>query len=123
MRQRSFAWRTRVFRGVSGGGFDSQYCTGAGAPTDHSASSQHSVCISMTSPSNSANISGTVVLQAAATATAGATVSSVQFLLDGQPIGSPVTSEPYTYSWTIGSTPLGAHTLSARVTASDGTMA
>jgi hypothetical protein len=44
-------------------------------------------------------------------------------VLDGVPIGSPVTSAPYTYNWTVGNTSLGNHTLSARVTDSSGTMA
>ncbi len=49
-------------------------------------------------------------------------MSSVQFLLDGEPIGSPVTSAPYTYNWTVGNTALGNHILSARVTDSNGIM-
>jgi len=44
----------------------------------------------------------------------------VQFLLDGQPIGSPVTSPPYTFKWTIGSTPPGSHYLSAQATDGNG---
>jgi hypothetical protein len=78
--------------------------------------------VDLTAPASGANVSGTVVLQASASATAPATVSSVQFLLDGQPLGAPVTSAPYTFSWTVGSTPLGSHSLSARVTDSAGTL-
>ena len=76
--------------------------------------------VTMTSPANGAAVSGTVSLQANASAAAPATISSVQFLLDGQPLGSPITSAPYTYSWTVGSTPTGNHTLSARATDSSG---
>ena len=76
--------------------------------------------VSVTSPAGGSNVSGTVTLQAAASATPPATINSVQFLLDGQPLGSPVTTAPYTYSWTVGSTPLGAHTISARATDSNG---
>ena len=79
--------------------------------------------VSITAPTNAANVSGTVELQASASATAPATVSSVQFLLDGQPLGSPVTTAPYTFDWTVGSTPLGSHTLSARATDSGGNVA
>jgi hypothetical protein len=79
--------------------------------------------VSMTAPANGANVSGTVLLQASASATAPATVTSVQFLLDGQPLGSPVTTSPYSYNWTVGSTSLGNHTLSARVTDSNGDVA
>ena len=76
----------------------------------------------MTSPADGATVSGTVTLSATASAVAPATVSSVQFLLDGASLGTPVTTAPYTMPWTVGSTPAGAHTLSARVTASDGAM-
>jgi hypothetical protein len=74
----------------------------------------------LTSPANGSNVSGTVTLQATASATAPATVSSVQYLLDGQPLGAPVTAAPYAFSWTVGSTSLGVHQLSARVTDSAG---
>jgi hypothetical protein len=76
--------------------------------------------VSVTSPASGSNVSGTVTLQASASATPPATVSSVQFLLDGQPLGSPVATAPYTYSWTVGSTPLGSHTISAQATDSSG---
>jgi Bacterial Ig domain/Lysyl oxidase len=79
--------------------------------------------VSMTRPADGASVSGTVQLQASASAASPATVTSVQFLLDGQPLGSPVTTSPYTYDWTVGSTPLGSHTLSARVTDSNGNVA
>ena len=79
--------------------------------------------VSMISPANGANVSGTVQLQANAAATSSATVTSVQFLLEGQPQGNPDTSSPYTFSWTVGSTSFGSHTLSARVTDSNGDVA
>jgi len=76
--------------------------------------------ISVTSPASGSNVSGTVTLQATASATPPATISSVQFLLDGQPLGGPVTTPPYTFSWTVGSTSLGSHNISARATDSNG---
>jgi hypothetical protein len=76
--------------------------------------------VAMTSPADGSAVSGTVTLQATASATAPASVTSVQYLLDGQPLGGPVTAAPYTFSWAVGSTPLGAHLLSARVTDTDG---
>ncbi len=79
--------------------------------------------VALTSPSTGSSVSGTTTLQASATATAPATVSSVQFLLDGEPLGSPVTAAPYTFAWTVGSTALGNHTLSARATDSSGNTA
>jgi len=79
--------------------------------------------VAMTSPSAGAKVSGTVQLQASAVAGGSTTVTSVQFLLDGQPLGSPVTNAPYTSNWVVGSTSLGSHTLSARVTDSAGNVA
>lgn len=77
----------------------------------------------MTSPTDGSTVSGTATLSASAAATAPANVTSVQFLLDGLPLGNPVTSSPYTFNWTIGSTSAGSHTLSARVTDSNGNVA
>ena len=77
--------------------------------------------VSVTNPAAGSSVSGTVTVQASATANAPATVSSVQFLLDGQPLGAPVTAAPYSYSWSVGATSLGSHRLSARVTDSNGT--
>ncbi len=76
----------------------------------------------LTSPADGSSVSGTVTLQATASAAAPATVASVQYLLDGQPLGAPNTAAPYTFSWAVGSTPLGAHRLSARVTDTSGNM-
>jgi hypothetical protein len=76
----------------------------------------------LTSPASGSAVSGTVMLQASASATGPATVASVQFLLDGQPLGPPQTSAPYSYAWTVGSTAPGPHQLSARVTDSNGMM-
>ncbi len=74
--------------------------------------------VALTSPAAEATVSGTTTL----TATAGgpAPISSVQFLLDGQPIGAPVTTPPYTISWPFGSTPPGKHFISAQATDSNG---
>ncbi len=79
--------------------------------------------VNMVSPAGGASVSGTVTLQASASAAAGASITAVQFLLDGQPLGTPVTTPPYSYTWTVGSTPLGTHTLSARATDSQGDVA
>lgn len=79
--------------------------------------------VMVTGPADGASVSGTVAVQASATPSPGATVTAVQFLLDGQPLGSPVTAAPYSYNWTVGNTALGSHTLSARVTDSNGNVA
>ncbi|HWX44563.1 MAG TPA: Ig-like domain-containing protein, partial [Solirubrobacteraceae bacterium] len=74
--------------------------------------------VTLTSPSAEATVSGTATL----TATAGGPhpIGSVQFLLDGEPLGAPVTAPPYTMKWTLGSTPVGKHLLSAQATDSEG---
>jgi hypothetical protein len=76
--------------------------------------------VAVTSPVSGATVSGTVALQATASVPTPGTVTSVQFLLDGQPLGSAVPTAPYGYSWQVGSTPPGTHTLSARATSSTG---
>ncbi len=74
--------------------------------------------VSLTTPAAESTVSGNVTLTASASGPA--PISSVQFLLDGRPIGSPVTSPPYTTSWNVGSTPPGPHYLSAQATDSRG---
>lgn len=54
---------------------------------------------------------GALLLQA--TATDNIAVASVQFLVDGSPVGSPIGTAPYQVMWTAS---LGAHTLAARAT-------
>jgi hypothetical protein len=68
----------------------------------------------LSSPVSGTSVSGVVTLTA--TATGPAPISQVQFLLDGQPLGSPVTAAPYSMSWNIGSTPGGPHYLSVQAT-------
>ena len=78
--------------------------------------------VTLTSPTSGSRVSGAVLLQASASAPAPATVTSVQFLLDGQPLAPPQTSAPYTYAWNVGSTSAGQHQLSAQVTDSSGSI-
>ena len=76
--------------------------------------------VQITSPGDGTSVSGTVTLTVATAATAPAAVTSVQYLLDGDPIGGRQTAAPYSYAWTVGSTPVGNHRLSAPVTDSSG---
>jgi len=76
--------------------------------------------VTLTSPKGGSKVSGTVRLRARASARAPARIASVQFLLDGRPLGSPDKSAPYSRTWRVGSTRLGRHRLSARVTDSRG---
>ena len=74
--------------------------------------------IALTSPAEGSTASGSVTLDA--TATGPAPIKSVQFLLDGQPLGEPVTTAPYSTTWAVGNTPPGTYYLSAQATDSDG---
>jgi hypothetical protein len=75
----------------------------------------------ITAPLNSTSVSGNAVaVTATAAATSPATVSSVQFELDGANLGSPVTSSPYTISWDSTAAKNGSHILTAIVTDSLG---
>lgn len=70
--------------------------------------------VALTSPGTGAAVAGTVTVTA--TASGPAAISSVQFLLDGGPLGPPVTTPPYSYAWDTAGIPLGAHLLSAQAT-------
>jgi hypothetical protein len=70
--------------------------------------------VALTSPAGESTISGSATLTASVSGPR--PISSVQFLLDGQPIGSPVTAPPYTMQWSVGNTPAGKHFLSAQAT-------
>ncbi len=77
--------------------------------------------VALTAPANGASVKGSVTLEATASAPAPASVSWVQFLLDGVPLG-PHLSAPYHYSWSTGPLP-GTHTLAAQVEDTDGMLA
>jgi hypothetical protein len=88
--------------------------------------------VALTTPVAGATVSGSQTLIATASATAPATISSAQFLLDGNPLGAPVpgpfpggngTPQTATFNWTIGSTQPGPHLLSVTVTDSNGSQA
>ncbi|MFN0089594.1 MAG: LamG-like jellyroll fold domain-containing protein [Acidimicrobiales bacterium] len=66
---------------------------------------------SITAPTAGAVVSGAVAVTAAAFDNVG--VTSVQLLLDGAPLGAPLTAAPYTRTWQSDGAANGAHTLSA----------
>jgi hypothetical protein len=74
--------------------------------------------VTLTAPPAGSTASGKVTLSA--TASGAAPIAKVQFLLDGEPLGAAVTSPPYTYTWTVGSTTPGTHYLSAQATDANG---
>jgi Domain of unknown function (DUF4082)/Bacterial Ig domain/Fibronectin type III domain/Lysyl oxidase len=70
--------------------------------------------VAVTSPTAGSTLAGTATLTASASGPA--PIASVQFLLDGQPIGAPRTTPPYTMQWILGSTIPGSHFISAQAT-------
>ena len=72
--------------------------------------------VSITSPANGATVAGTTTISASATAAGSATIASVQFQVDGNNVGSAVTSSPYTYSWITTSYANGSHSIAAVAT-------
>ncbi|HET7175184.1 MAG TPA: Ig-like domain-containing protein [Gammaproteobacteria bacterium] len=68
--------------------------------------------IVLETPANGATVSGTVPLTATA-ADSGATVTSVQFMLDGADLGPPITQPPYTFNWDSIAVPNGIHDILA----------
>lgn len=67
--------------------------------------------VTMTAPTNGANVSGTV--NVTANATDNVSVASVQFQLDGANLGNAVTASPYALSWNTATASNGSHSLQA----------
>ena len=67
--------------------------------------------VSITAPVSGSTVSGTVTLSA--NASDNVAVASVQFRVDGNSVGSPITSAPYTYSLNTGTLSNGNHSLTA----------
>ena len=75
--------------------------------------------VSISSPASGATVSGTVSVSASASATSGATISKVQFQVDGNNVGAADTATPYSFSWSTTSYANGGHTLTAVATDSN----
>ena len=65
----------------------------------------------MTDPKAATTISGIVALGATASDNVG--VTRVQFKVDGQPVGAPVTTPPFQASWDTRTASAGSHTVTA----------
>lgn len=89
----------------AGGGCGGGYGNSCPAPT-----------INMSSPGS--NVNRTVALSASASAMGSATVTRVDFLVDGTIVGTATTS-PYTVNWDSTTVSDGTHTLTAKVTDSN----
>jgi hypothetical protein len=68
--------------------------------------------VSLTAPAGGATLSGTVGLAASAADASG--IAGVQFLLDGNPVGSEDTTAPYELGWDSTAVAGGSHTIAAR---------
>jgi len=77
---------------------------------------------SVTAPSSGATIGGTSVTLKASPADAGSGVATVQFRVDGSPVGT-ASASPWTFAWDASSTSSGAHTIDAVVTDAAGNQA
>lgn len=73
--------------------------------------------LNITSPSPG-QVSGSVPLSANASDPTG--IISVQFTLDGSPLGPPITSSPYTMAWDSTTVLNGTHVIGASATGGDG---
>jgi fibronectin type 3 domain-containing protein len=91
---------------------DMQTPVSAGAPPSQSDTTPPSVNI--TSPATGATVVNTVAVSANATDDVG--VASVQFLLDGVALGSPVGNAPFSVAWDTATAVAGNHVLQARAT-------
>jgi hypothetical protein len=67
--------------------------------------------VAITGPAQGATVTGTVTVSASATDDVG--VASVQFLLDGAPLGAADEVAPFSVSWTTTSAANGGHSLTA----------
>jgi hypothetical protein len=67
--------------------------------------------VTLNAPADGATVSGSVAV--AATAADDVGVHSVQFTIDGAPLGVAVTAPPYATTWISGTTSNGVHTLGA----------
>jgi len=77
--------------------------------------------VSVITPTSNSSETGTVSLVASAADTNG--IASVQFKIDGTPLGSALTSSPYQTTWDTTTTTNGAHSITAVATNTQGTSA
>jgi hypothetical protein len=71
--------------------------------------------ISVTSPLDGTSVTGTVQLAAST-----ATTTGVQFLIDGEPLGTSISAAPYSMTWDTTTAPNGTHWLAAQTISATG---
>ncbi|HEV2413117.1 MAG TPA: Ig-like domain-containing protein [Candidatus Saccharimonadales bacterium] len=74
--------------------------------------------VNISTPNSGATVSGSTTISANASDTNG--IANVQFMLDGQALGSPITSAPYEYTWDTTVATNGSHSLTAVATNTEG---
>jgi lysophospholipase L1-like esterase len=79
--------------------------------------------VSMTAPAPSSTASGTITISALSSAVSPAAIASIQFYLDGSPLGSAVSSSPGAISWNTATASNASHTIYALATDSYGNAA
>src|SRR5258706_10248208 len=72
-----------------------------------------SLVVTMTAPSNGANVTGTIPVRASVTIIGGLTVQGVQFKLDGAHLRAFDTSAPHAINWDTKTASNGSHPLTA----------
>ena len=77
--------------------------------------------LTLSAPVGGSTLSGTTTLSAAVSDDIG--VASVQFKLDGSPLGTPVTAPPYQQAWNTTTAANATHTISAVATDTSGNSA
>jgi hypothetical protein len=87
------------------------HATSAAVSLTVSNATNSSPTVSITYPTQGANIAQTVVVSAKASSSVG--IAGVQFLLDGAALGAEVVTAPYSVSWNTGNANNGLHTLAA----------
>ncbi len=95
----------------------------AGVEVEAAPSSSGPPAVMVTSPTSGQSVSGTIPLTATTTTQGGATVKSVQLLVDDVAFGSPLTSAPYTVPLDTTTLANGAHSVGAVVTDSNNAVA
>ncbi len=106
--------------GPSGASSDYTFTTMAAAAPAAPADRMPPLIVIMT-PAPNAEVSSTATVSVNATDNVG--VSSVTFLLDGQTLGVPLSSAPYTFRWDTRSAPDGPHVLAASASDASGNSA
>jgi hypothetical protein len=96
-----------------GGGYSSGSSSATGCGSGYNVSNCAAPTITMSSPGST--VHGTVALTASASAATGASVTRVDFMVDGTVVGT-ATASPYSFNWDSTTVGDGSHQLTSKVT-------